>query len=50
MTAIDDYFWMAMSGGGKIVELDRAESMELLAAKRSAGSAFSVRTGRSFCR
>lgn len=34
MTAVDDYFWKAMSGGGKIVELDRAESMELLAAKK----------------
>ena len=34
MIATEEYFWMAMSGGGKIVELDPAESMELLAAKK----------------
>ena len=27
-------YWLAVSNGGKIVELDRAESLELLAAKK----------------
>jgi nitroimidazol reductase NimA-like FMN-containing flavoprotein (pyridoxamine 5'-phosphate oxidase superfamily) len=31
--AAEDY-WLAVSSGGKIVELDRAESLELLAAKK----------------
>ncbi len=34
MIAVEDYFWKATSGGGKIVELDRAESLELLTAKK----------------
>ena len=27
-------YWLAVSNGGKIVELDRAESLQLLAAKK----------------
>ena len=33
MVAPDNY-WLAVASGGKIVELDRAESLELLAAKK----------------
>lgn len=33
MIAPEDY-WLAVPSGGKIVELDRAESLELLAAKK----------------
>src|SRR4051812_48022289 len=39
MTVPEDY-WLALSGGAKITELDRAESLQLLATKKVARLAF----------
>ena len=39
MTAHEDY-WLAMSHGARIVDLDRAESLRLLAAKKIGRLAF----------
>jgi nitroimidazol reductase NimA-like FMN-containing flavoprotein (pyridoxamine 5'-phosphate oxidase superfamily) len=44
MTAHEDY-WLAMSHGARIVDLDRAESLRLLAAKKIGRLAF-VNEGR----
>lgn len=44
MTAHEDY-WLAMSRGARVVDLDRAEALRLLAAKQVGRLAF-VRDGR----
>jgi nitroimidazol reductase NimA-like FMN-containing flavoprotein (pyridoxamine 5'-phosphate oxidase superfamily) len=44
MMGVDDY-WRAGSGGGKIVELDRAESLDLLMAKKVGRIAFLAEDG-----
>ena len=43
MGTTEDY-WLAMSRAAKLVELDRAEALELLGSKGSAGWGSSART------
>jgi len=49
MTSSEDY-WIASATGAKIVELDRAEALELLTAKKVGRIGFLAEDGPVVCR